>query len=270
MHERGLSYAAALGDAQRLGFAEADPTLDVDGTDACQKLAILARLAFGGWVDWRRIRRRGVADLDAVEVAYAQELGYVVKLLATGQIEDGKLALRVAPTFVPNAHPLAAVRGEYNAVQIVGDAVGDAYFSGRGAGGAATASSVAADILAVASGRAARTFAGTRLWEDDAHAATFAPDESPASRFYLRFSIVDRPGVIAQIAGVLGGRGISIASVIQHEVPENRPADLGVPLIIMTHQAREADVRAALSETDSLSVVRQAAVCMPVAEEQRY
>jgi homoserine dehydrogenase len=160
---------------------------------------------------------------------------------------------------------LAVVRGEYNAVRVLGDAVGDAFFYGRGAGGAATASSVAADILGLATGRCQSTFASLRLWEEKPQGPAFAPDGFLSSRFYFRFTISDQPGVLAQIAGVLGRHGISIASVIQHETAEESDAQ-GVPLIIMSHHAEEGAVWAALQETDALAIVQRPTICLHVAD----
>jgi len=264
MHEEGLTYQSALAAAQAKGFAEADPTLDIDGTDAAQKLSLLARLAFGAWVDSRSIRRRGIDTFDAADIAFAKELGYVVKLIAAAHREGDRLHLQVAPTLVPAGHPMAVVRGEYNAVRVTGDAVGDVFFQGKGAGGRPTAGSVVADALGLATGRLASTFASLRLWREDATAPRFSPDLGQRSRFYLRFGITDRPGVLAQIAGVLGTHGISIASVIQHEVAAAKGS--GVPLVIMTHHAAEDAVSAALAEADGLPVVLSPTVRLHVAD----
>ena len=263
MHEQGFTYAEALAEAQRRGFAEADPTLDVDGTDAAQKLALLCRLAFGRWIDWSRIRRRGIAGLEPADFRYAKEMGCVVKLLAEAYVEAGKLHTRVGPTLVPERNPLAAARDEFNAVRVIAEPLGECLFVARGAGGPATASAVVADILGLGTGRSQRTFAALRLWEDDAAAPAFFPEGTLRSRFYLRFTIHDRPGVLAQIAGVLGARGISIAAVIQHEAPADAP---GVPLLIRTHHAQEGAVWAALAETDALALAARPAVCLHVAD----
>jgi len=158
MAEEGEPYAEALARAQKLGYAEPDPTLDVDGTDAAQKLAILAQLGFGCRIATSDIMRRGIDTLDVADVRYARELGYVVKLLATARLDNGQIELRVAPTLVRKRTPLAEVRGPYNAIRVVGDAVGDTLFYGRGAGAMPTASAVVADIIDTALGRAARTF----------------------------------------------------------------------------------------------------------------
>ena len=264
MHERSLPYSEALRQAQDLGFAEADPTLDVNGADAAQKLAILSRLAFQSRVDWRKIRVQGIDQLSSLDIGYAQELGYVIKLLAEGHVLEGKLHLQVSPKLVHRSQPLAQVRGEYNAVQIAGDAVGDLLFSGRGAGEMPTAASVVAGVIDLATGRGQQTFRALKLWEADPPGPPFDSEAYLKSRFYLRYSICDRPGTLATIAGNLGEHGISISSVIQHETPEG---DQGahVPLIIMTHEASEGQIRKSLAATDKLEITRSPSVCLPVA-----
>jgi homoserine dehydrogenase len=266
MHRDAVDYSAALQAAQRMGFAEADPSLDVQGSDAAQKLALVARLAFGRWVDYRDIPRIGIEGLSAKEIEYAQELGYTIKLLARGRSDGKRFELNVAPTLLPKSNPLAHVAEENNALQITGDAVGDVFLSGKGAGGSATASAVVSDILGVASGRLARSFAHSGLEGDRSDAPIYSAEAFSPSRFYLRFMIRDEPGVIAQIAGALGTHRISISSVIQHEVPDDAPASDGVPLVIMTHHALERAVRAALQEADALPVVSRPTVCLHVSD----
>ena len=263
MAESGDSYAAALRRAQELGYAEPDPTLDVDGTDAAHKLAILAQLGFGSRVSTSQIVRQGIDRLDAADVRYADELGYAIKLLATARLTSGAIELRVAPTLVRHRTPLAEVRGAYNAIRVVGDAVGDTLFYGRGAGQMPTASAVVADIIDTALGRAQLTFNTLRLWTDGEGTLPIAPPAQIHGRYYLRFLAADRPGVLAQIASVLGLHGISIASVIQHE-PQSETEGALVPLIIMTHQAVEANITQAIAEIDRLSSVRPPSVCMRV------
>jgi homoserine dehydrogenase len=265
MTQESLPYATALREAQALGFAEADPTLDVDGTDTAHKLAVLAQLAFGATVTTADIPRQGIDRLQPADIGYAGELGYVVKLLALAKGGTEGLELRVAPTLVRRGTPLAEVRGPYNAVRVVGDAVGDTLFYGRGAGALPTASAVVGDLIDVVVGRAALTFRALNLWPDDAPPARLASAESVRSRYYLRFSIVDRPGAIALLAHALGSHGISIASVIQHDPGDDAP-DGVVPLVIMTHLAIESDLHAALAEIDRLEVVRPTSVCLGVEE----
>ncbi len=262
----GVSYEAALAEAQRLGYAESDPTLDVDGTDTAHKLAILAQVAFGASVTTKDIDRVGIDRLQSADIRYAAELGYAVKLLALAKQADSLLELRVAPTLVKRGTPLAEVKGPYNAIQVVGDAVGDTLFYGRGAGGMPTASSVVADLIDVIVGRAALTFKALNLWPDRAKPPILASSAQVRSRYYLRFSIADRPGVIGAVAQVLGCHGISIASIIQHDPGDDDHPNSPVPLVIMTHSAVESDVRAAIEEIDSLDAVRAPSVRMGVEE----
>ncbi len=263
MTQDGLPYSVALGQAQGLGFAEADPTLDVDGTDTAHKLAVLAQLAFGATVTTDQIPREGIDRLQPADITYAGELGYTVKLLALAKLAGEALELRVAPTLVKRGTPLAEVRGPYNAVRVVGDAVGDTLFYGRGAGELPTASAVVGDLIDVVVGRAALTFNALNLWADDAPPARLATANLVRSRYYLRFSIADQPGVLATLAKSLGSHGISIASVIQHD-PGDDATDGHVPLVIMTHLAAEASLKSALAEIDRLDVVRRPSVCLGV------
>ncbi len=265
MTQEGLPYATALRQAQALGFAEADATLDVDGTDTAHKLAVLAQLAFGATVTTGQIPRQGIDRLQPADIGYAGELGYVVKLLALAKRGPEGLELRVAPTLVKRGMPLAEVRGPYNAVRVVGDAVGDTLFYGRGAGEMPTASAVVGDLIDVVVGRAALTFRALNLWPGDVPPTRLATPDAVRSRYYLRFSIVDRPGAIATLAHALGARGISIASVIQHDPGDDAP-DGVVPLVIMTHLAVESDLKAAVAEIDRLEVVRPPSVCLGVEE----
>jgi homoserine dehydrogenase len=268
MSTQGLSYEAALAQAQRLGYAAADPTLDVDGTDSAHKLAVLAQLAFRATVRTADVPRKGIDRLHAKDLRYARELGYTIKLLAHARRhEGGRLELRVAPRLVRVGTPLADVKGAYNAIRVVGDVVGETLFYGPGAGGEATASSVLADLIDVATGGGGATFASQRLWDPEAPAAVLAGPEEVRSRCYLRFTIADQPGVIGAIAQVLGAHRISIASVIQHDPSEEDGAEpAGVPLILMTQRAAEAAVAAAVEEIDRLEVVRAATVCHGVEE----
>jgi len=262
----GVSYDAALTEAQHLGYAEADPTLDVDGTDTAHKLAILAQIAFGATVTTRDIPREGIDRLQAADIRYARELGYTVKLLALAKLTDSGLELRVAPTLVRRGTPLAEVKGPYNAVRVVGDAVGDTLFYGRGAGGMPTASSIVADLIDVHVGRAALTFRSLDFWPADAPPPILASPIAIRSRYYLRFSIADRPGVIGSVAQILGQHGISIASVIQHDPGDDDHPEAPVPLVIMTHSAVDADVAAAVDAIDQLDAVRAPSVRLGVEE----
>jgi homoserine dehydrogenase len=266
MTRDGLPYAQALARAQELGYAEADPTFDVDGTDTAHKLAVLAQLAFGASVTTRDIPRQGIDRLQPADIAYATELGYAVKLLALAKLSSAGLELRVAPTLVRRDTPLADVAGPYNAVRVVGDVVGDTLFFGRGAGSLPTASAIVADLMDMIIGRAALTFKALNLWSGTQSAPRLVANDQVRSRYYLRYTIADRPGVIAAIATVLGRHGISIASLIQHDPGDDSPPDSPVPLVMMTHLAVEAHLVAALREIDDLDVVHAASVCLGVEE----
>ena len=266
MTRDGLSYETALGKAQELGYAEADPTLDVDGTDTAHKLAILAQIAFGASVTTRDIPRVGIDQLHSHDLRYAAELGYGVKLLALAKYAPSGLELRVAPTLVKLGTPLAEVRGPYNAVRVVGDAVGDTLFYGRGAGSMPTASAVVGDLIDVVIGRSKLTFDALNLWPEDAPSPRLASSAGVRSRYYLRFSIADEPGVLGSIAERLGNAGISIASVIQHDPGEHDAANSCVSLVVMTHVAVESKLHAALAEIDRLPSVKSPSVCLGVEE----
>jgi homoserine dehydrogenase len=265
MSECGHSYAQALAAAQERGYAEADPTLDVDGTDAAHKLAILAQIAFGVTVPAGAIEHRGIAGLHTMDIRYARELGYTIKLLAEAWLIEHQLALHVSPVLLRHQAPLALVRGAYNAVHVVGDAVGDTLYYGQGAGQMPTASAVVADLIDLAVGRAQRTFQTLRLWSGNGGAITLRPSATVRSRFYLRLLVADRPGVLAEVAHVLAEHHISISSVIQHEAPEEEEGRT-VILVIMTHTALTGHFRSAVSEIDRLESVAAPSVYYPVAD----
>jgi len=253
MEDRGASYAAALAEAQRRGYAEADPTMDVDGTDTVQKLAILSQLAFGFRPQWRDIPCSGIDQIDATDLRYARELGYRIRLLAVAQLGEADLDLHVSPTLVHIRTPLAEVREAYNAITLTGDAVGQLFFHGLGAGQMPTASAVVADLIDTVVARAAITFRTLRLWSEEPSQARLADPAQSNGCYYLRFNVADRPGVLAEIAGELGRHQISIASVIQHT---QDGTDGTVPLVIMTHVATEGAMRAAFDAIDRMKHVR--------------
>lgn len=263
METHGTEYQSAVARAQTLGYAEADPTMDVDGTDAAQKLAILAHLAFGARVHWTQISTTGIDQLDVIDIDFAKELGYRVKLLAVARHMDEGLDLFVCPTLVKIGTPLAEVRGAYNAVSLVGNAVGPVSFHGLGAGQMPTASAVVADLIDTVVGRTAITFRALKLWSTGKPQILVADDIGSTSRFYLRFGVEDHPGVIAEITGVLGRNNISIASLIQHEGDGQN--DHFVPLVIMTHVTSAGAVRKACKEIDLLPSVRSQSLQMRVA-----
>ncbi len=264
MGDHGRSYADALTEAQRRGYAEADPTLDVDGTDAAHKLAILARIAFGVSIRGSAIERRGIAGLDAMDIRFAGELGYTIKLVAEGWLFlGGEVALQVAPVLVKHTALLAQVRGAYNAIRVTGDAVGDTLYYGPGAGQMPTASAVVADLIDMALGRAALTFQALRLWS--AAQPGLKSAAGVRSRFYLRLLVADRPGVLGDVAHTLAEQGVSIASVIQHEAVDDGEGQT-VPLVIMTHTAATDRFRTAAEAIEKLPVVAGRGVYYSVAD----
>ena len=253
MDSEGTDYASALRSAQELGFAEADPTMDVDGSDAAQKLAILAHLSFGARINWQDIPRRGIDTVSATDLEYARQMGYRIKLIAYARLLTSGLQLVVSPMLVKQGKPLAEVRENFNALSIVGDAVGPVFFHGQGAGQMPTASAVVADMIDTAVGRTELTFKTLELWSDDQPRVEIAPPGDLMGRFYMRFDVVDAPGVLGQIAGRLGKHGVSIASVYQHE-PETGKGQT-VPVVIVTQRAPEADARRAISQIAELPTV---------------
>ena len=268
MEEQGADYQSAVAEAQRLGYAEADPAMDVDGSDAAQKLAILAHLAFGARVHWKDIPRVGIDKLDPVDLRFARELGYRVKLIAVAQLADGKspaggLDLHVSPTLVKAGTPLAEVRGANNAISVVGDAVGPVFFHGLGAGQMPTASAVVADIIDTSVGRTQLTFKTLQLWSNREARVEPRDHALVPGRFYLRLTVQDNPGVLSEVTGALGRNNISIASVIQHE-PQESDDDQQVSLVVMTHTATEGDTQSAVREIDTLDSVRPGTVRLRV------
>ncbi len=263
MEGLGTSYQDSVAEAQRRGYAEANPAMDVDGSDAAQKLAILAHLAFGARLDWRDIPRTGIDTVQVADIRFAKEFGYSIKLLAVAELVPEGLELHVSPTLVRHGSPLAEVREAYNAIRVVGDAVGRVFFHGLGAGQTPTASAVTADLISTLLGRTAITFRTLDLWSSRRPELAAARDPAKIpGRFYLRFNVEDRPGVMSEITGVLGRRGISIASVIQHEPDEENGAV--VPLVIMTHRTHEGCMSQAMEEINQLASVKAGSVRMRV------
>jgi homoserine dehydrogenase len=257
MEESGAAFDDCVKEAQQLGYAEADPTMDVDGSDAAQKLAILAHLAFGARIHWADIPREGINKVETADLRYADEMGYRMKLLATAQLCDAGLQVRVAPMLIRKGKPLAEVRGAFNAVSVVGDAVGRVFFHGQGAGQMPTASAVVADMIDTAVGRTQLTFRTLELFSQAEARVEICPSDEALSRFYFRFTVDDHPGVLGQIASILGQHRISISSVIQHERESDAPI---VPLVVMTDLASESAAAAAIQEINELPTVSRAGV----------
>ena len=246
----GGGYAEALAAAQELGYAETDPTNDVEGYDAAYKLAIMATLGFRTRVRPTQVHTEGITKLTARDFQYARELGYVFKLLAIAERTEGGIVARVAPAFLPAATPLAKVDGVYNAVQIVGDLTGTVLFQGKGAGADPTSSAVVADLLdlshAIVQGNRERKY-----WGPEGDIPVLGLD-ALETRYYLRVSVTDQPGVLAQIAQSLGNHNVSIAAVNQKEADADEQT---AELVVMTHRAREGAMRDALQEISALPVV---------------
>jgi homoserine dehydrogenase len=269
MTEAGCSYADMLKEAQSKGYAEADPTMDVDGTDSAHKLAILVQIAFGVALPLSAIKRRGIANIDQLDIRFGKELGYTIKLLAEAWLEPkgDQLALHVSPVMLRQNSPLALVRDAYNALFAVGDAVGSTLYYGRGAGQMPTASAVVADIIDMAVGRAQHTFRSLRLWSGNHRDVSLREPSTMRSRFYLRMMVEDRPGVMADITRILADHQISISSVIQHEALDHAEEETEiVPLIIMTHTVTTGSFQNALDEIDRLPSVRPPSVYFPVGD----
>jgi len=259
MSAEGKDFSEVLAEAQRLGYAEADPGLDIDGIDTAHKATILASLAHGFWTGYDNTYVEGIRHVSQMDIQVARELGYAIKLLAIIKSTDGAVEVRVHPTLIPQRHVLASVNGVFNAVAVRGDVVGDTMFYGRGAGADATSSAVIADLadaalnLKFGSVQRIPAFVSHRL-----HARLRTIDDVE-SRYYLRLTVEDRAGVIAKISKVLGDAQISIASVLQRESDTNI-----VPLIMMLHTARDRAVRDAVAEIDRLDVVKDKTVVLRV------
>jgi homoserine dehydrogenase len=251
MRERGREFAEVLADAQKLGYAEADPSFDIDGIDAAHKLAILAALAFGRPVAFDAVHVEGIRRISALDIAFAGELGYRIKLLGIARQTDGGIEARVHPCMVPAAAPIARVDGVFNAVVAEGDFVGRVMLEGRGAGAGPTASAVVADLIDIARNRL------TPVWGAAFDALSNAPSVPMSMHFgpyYLRLMVVDRPGVIADVTAVLRDLGVSLESMLQR----GRSPGEAVPVVLVTHETRESAMVAALERIAALDAVLEA------------
>jgi homoserine dehydrogenase len=251
MTREGLGFDEVLSEAQALGYAETDPTADVDGYDAMYKLAILATIAFGTPVSINDIYREGIRNITARDIEYARELGYVIKLVALGrQHDDGQIELRVHPALLPQTHPLANVNDVFNAVLVHGDAVGDVMFYGRGAGMEPTGSAVVGDIV-----EAARNWCSNargRVNHEPFHRATIKDFSEVETRFCVRVQVLDRPGMLAQIATVFGEKGVSLDSIVQKK-SDGETAEI----FWMTHRTSQRAMARSLNEFNRLDAVRE-------------
>lgn len=260
MTDQHVEFSDALKEAQALGYAEADPTLDIEGIDTAHKLTILSTLAYGIPLSFSAVYIEGITGISTQDISFAADLGYKVKLLAITKEADGEIELRVHPTMLPKDYLIAKVDGPFNAIYVDGDATGSTLYYGRGAGSVPTGSAVVSDIADIARniqknaiGRVPTipmTFRDVRIKKID----------DVLSRYYFRFSAIDKPGVLSKISGILGNYNISIASVIQ----KGRRIGEAVPLVVLTHEAKEKDVRQAVGEIDALPVVMDKTVFIRV------
>jgi len=248
MRERGREFAEALAEAQKLGYAEADPSFDIDGVDAAHKLAILAAIAFGRPVDFSAVHVEGIREVSALDIKLAEEMGYRIKLLGIAKREESGISTRVHPCMVPAGAPIARVDGVFNAVVAEGDFVGRIVMEGRGAGAGPTASAIVADLVDIARGRFTPVFGAESAALDPTPAI---PMERHAGCYYLRLMVVDRPGVIADVTGVLRDHAISLESMLQR----GRAPGEAVPVVLITHDTGEAAVRHALKQIEALDAV---------------
>lgn len=254
MTQEGADFSDVLKKAQELGYAEADPTFDIEGVDTAHKLAILVTLCFGTRVHFDDIYTEGISAISAIDINYAKEFGFKIKLLAIGKMDGDRVEARVHPTMIPLNYPLADVDGVFNAIRLTGDFVDTVMFYGRGAGMDPTASAIVGDVMAI--GRNLVVGVGRRsaplgYLDTKLKNLEIKPIGEIIGKYYLRFSALDKPGVLAKIAGVLGKNGISIASMIQSA----RIAGETVPIVIMTHEAPESGIRSALAEIDSFDFI---------------
>ncbi len=256
MTNEGAEFSDVLADAQAKGYAEADPTFDIEGVDTAHKLALLVSLCFGTKVAFADIYIEGISEISALDIQFARQFGYKIKLLAIGKRDNGQIEARVQPTMIPLNYPLADVDGVFNAVRLFGDFVGPVMLYGRGAGMEATASAVMGDVMAIArnllSGGRTRTPALGCCPEFMAEVPV-KPIADIVSQYYLRFGALDKPGVLGQVASILGRYNISITSMIQPE----RQIGGAVPIVLLTHEAREDDILGALKEIDRLPLMSQ-------------
>ncbi len=266
MRDEGGDFSSVLKEAQHLGFAEADPTLDIGGGDSAHKLAILSSLAFGTPVPLKEIYTEGIEKVKPIDIAFANEFGYDIKLLAITKMVDGEIEARVHPTMISKATLLSKVSGVFNAVAVDGETVGELLFYGQGAGSLPTGSAVVSDlvdnaryIINQSSGRVP----AAAFMPDARKPLRIRPMAEISSLYYLRFMVQDHPGVLAQISGILGKNQISISAMIQ----QGRKIDGSVPLVMMTHLARESDLQTALGEIDQLDCILGATLLIRVEGE---
>ncbi len=256
MTSEGRGFKEVLAEAQRAGYAEADPTFDVAGIDSAHKLSIMVSLAYGTPVNFKEVYTEGITRITPLDITYAKEFGYTIKLLGIAKFSDGEVEARVHPTMIPSTSPVAHVEGVYNAIQLVGDAVNDIVLYGQGAGSLPTGSAVVSDVIDIARNLlrgASGRVPPASFQQDQRRPLRIRRMEEIISLYYLRFMVLDRPGVLSQISGVLGRHGISISSVLQ----QGRKEGQTVPVVIMTHTSTERDVQASLREIDRMPFISE-------------
>ncbi|WP_313346704.1 homoserine dehydrogenase [Sedimentibacter sp.] len=248
MTENGLEYEQAVKEAQRLGFAEADPSSDVDGDDAAYKIAILSSIAFDQRISVSDIPKEGITKISKEDIIYAKELGYNIKLLASASKSNNEIELRVHPAFVPSDHPLSTVKNEFNAVFLKGNAVGEIMLYGKGAGSLPTGSAVLNDIVSIVKNE-------SRKYAESINADKYKIVNRAYKKYYIRFEVIDKPGVLARIASVFGKNNISLDSVVQRQKNGNNTA----PLVFITHDIERKNIDNALKEISNFDCVIQIA-----------
>lgn len=264
MTAEGADFGDVLADAQRLGYAEADPTADVDGLDAADKIAILASLAFGGRIKREAVHTEGIRNITATDITYADKLGFAIKLLAIARRQGPAVSLRVHPTLVPHSHPLARVDGAFNAIFVEGQPIGQVMFFGPGAGSGPTASAVVSDVLNVAAAMQAMGDRPTPVINpmlacSHSDFCPIASLDDLETRFYVRFLTSDRPGTIGHIGSCFGNRLVSLESLVQTEVNGDE-----AQVVVVTHAVREGDFRAALADIHASDAIRSVASVLRV------
>ena len=248
MTEDGSTYEEALKEAQGLGYAEADPAADVEGTDAASKLAILSSIAFKAGVTYDQVYQEGITGVRPEDIENAAELGYAIKLLALASTEDGAVSARVHPTMLPLTHPLASISGNFNAVFVIGESVGDLMFYGQGAGSLPTATAILGDVVNIVRNLGRPPALRRSYWS---HTAEVKPMEEVITRFYMVLRVVDRPGVLAKIASVFGENDVSLESVVQKGIGDS------AQIVLITHEVRERNFRSARQGLERLEVVME-------------
>ncbi len=260
MSDENAEFSEVLKEAQKLGYAEADPTYDIEGIDSAHKISILASLAYGTQFSLKDVYREGISKISSMDIEFARELGYKLKLLAITKETNGKVELRVHPTMVPEEFLLSKVDGVFNAVYVEGDAVGSTLYYGRGAGDMPTGSAVVSDIVDISCNIVNKTIGRNPLFSRSEKGKNLLKMDDVRSMYFFRFSAIDKPGVLSRISGILGKYNISIASVIQKDRREGK----AVPLVVLTHRAREKDVRTAVKEINKLQIVTDKTVVIRV------